>query len=65
MQFVGLTNYCRKFVKSHASIMVPLYELLKKDAPSVGEEQQQAAFEALKAAVTEVPLLMLPRPTKP
>ncbi len=28
-------------------------------------EQQQAAFEALKAALTEAPLLMLPRPNEP
>ena len=65
MQFVGLTNYYRKFVKSYAAITVPLYELLKKDTPFVWGEQQQAAFEALKAALTEAPLLMLPRPDKP
>ena len=65
MQFVGLTNYYRKFVKSYASITVPLYELLKKDTPFVWGEQQQAAFAKLKAALTEAPLLMLPRPNAP
>ena len=65
MQFVGLTNYYRKFVKSYAAITVPLYELLKKYTPFVWGEQQQAAFEALKAALTEAPLLMLPRPDEP
>ena len=65
MQFVGLTNYYRKFVQSYAAITVPLYELLKKDTPFVWGEQQQAAFEALKAALTEAPLLMLPRPDEP
>ena len=64
MPFVGLTHYYRKFVRSYAAVTVPLYELLK-ETPFVWEEQQQAEIEALKAALIEAPLLMLPRPDEP
>ena len=52
-------------MKSFAFITVILYELQKRDTPFAWGEQQQSAFEALKAVQTEAPLLMLPRPGEP
>ena len=40
-------------------------ELFQLPTHNLRGEQQQAAFEALKTALTEAPLLMLPQPAEP
>lgn len=57
--FLGLTRYYRKFIKGYGSIATPLTAFLKKNAfrwTSTATE----AFQNLKAAVTEPPVLALP-----
>jgi hypothetical protein len=64
-QFLGLTGYYRKFIKDYAELALPLYKLLNKGVPFEWEAGQQIAFESLKAAVTDNPVLMLPDRTAP
>jgi hypothetical protein len=57
--FLGLTGYYRRFVKGYASICRPLHDVLKKNS-FAWASPQQAAFEALKLAMTTPPVLILP-----
>ena len=63
-QFLGLTNYYRKFVRGFAHIAVPLYELTKKGAVWAWTGPRIAAFEALKAALIASPCLYAPDHSK-
>ncbi|KAG8377407.1 hypothetical protein BUALT_Bualt08G0029800 [Buddleja alternifolia] len=58
--FLGLVNYYRRFISSYSSRAAPLTDLLKKNKPWVWSEACQLAFEDLKAAVSEEPVLALP-----
>ncbi|MCF8701922.1 retroviral-like aspartic protease family protein, partial [Corynebacterium sp. MC-10] len=58
--FLGLANYYRRFISGYSAKAAPLTELLKKNKPWVWSETCQEAFEGLKAAISEEPVLALP-----
>ncbi|XP_070007039.1 uncharacterized mitochondrial protein AtMg00860-like [Nicotiana sylvestris] len=58
--FLGLVNYYRQFISGYLAKAAPLTELLKRNKPWVWMEHCQKAFECLKAAVTNEPVLALP-----
>ena len=58
--FLGMCNYYAKFVASFANVAAPLYALLHKDNPWKWTKECEAAFEALKYALTHTPVLRLP-----
>ena len=58
--FLGLANYYRRFVNSFAKIAAPLNALLCKDKKFSWSEQCQLAFDTLKTALCESPILAYP-----
>ena len=59
-QFLGLASYYRKFVNKFGEIASPLYRLLEKDVQYIWCGESQIAFEKLKIALTNSPVLCYP-----
>ncbi|KAK3028842.1 hypothetical protein RJ639_037686 [Escallonia herrerae] len=62
--FLGLANYYQRFIKGYSAKAAPLMDLLKKEKMWEWSKRCQSAFEGLKEAVTEEPVLALPDHTK-
>ncbi|GKE38115.1 putative nucleotidyltransferase, ribonuclease H [Tanacetum coccineum] len=63
--FLGLVNYYRRFIMGYPAIASYLTDLLKKNQAWIWDEECQVAFESLKKAVIEEPVLRLPDVTMP
>ena len=55
--FVGFTNFYRRFLKDFATMAQPLHDLTKKDVPWHWNQEQQEAFDVIKAKFCEKPIL--------
>ncbi|ERN17431.1 hypothetical protein AMTR_s00037p00230530 [Amborella trichopoda] len=62
--FIGLVNYYRQFIMGYSARAAPLTDLLKKNKVWEWSERCQDAFEDLKTAVMEEPVLSLPDHSK-
>ncbi|XP_025628770.1 uncharacterized protein [Arachis hypogaea] len=58
--FLGLDNYYRRIIKGYSTKAAPLTDLLKKNHSWEWSKECQKAFDELKAAITEGPVLALP-----
>ncbi len=58
--FLGLTGYYRKYVRGYSRLAGPLFELTKKDVAFVCNRDCQQAFDFLKRALVDVPILVCP-----
>jgi hypothetical protein len=58
-RFVGIVNFYHKFTPNLANIAGPLNELRKKDAKFKWGSEQQRAFDLLKEAISNPPVLRM------
>lgn len=58
-RFIGLASFFRRFVKGFALIARPLTALLGQESPWTWGKEEQKAFDSLKNALTQRPLLAL------
>jgi hypothetical protein len=58
--FLGLTGYYRNFVRGYTKIVVPLFDLTKKDQSFLWTPACQEAFDTLKLKLIEAPILVRP-----
>ena len=63
--FYGLASYYRRFIPGFASEAKPLTDLLKKDTKFAWGPDQEEAFQKLKTALINPPILEYPDTTKP
>lgn len=62
--FLGLIGYYQKFIKGYGIIAGPLITLLRKNAFKWGANAKKA-FEALKKAISQPPVVKLPNFSRP
>jgi hypothetical protein len=58
-RFLGLVNHQAKYLQNLAELTAPLRELLKKEIQWTWSTPQKAAFESIKRALTEAPVLAI------
>lgn len=63
--FVGMCSYYRGFIPNFAALAEPLQRLTKKGVPFEWDARCEAAFTALKAALTSADVLRLPDWSRP
>ena len=63
--FMGMVNYYKSFIPNLAEIAFPLTTLTKKSVRFTWNHEHQQAFDALKTALVQAPILAHPDPSKP
>ncbi|GKA36823.1 putative reverse transcriptase domain-containing protein, partial [Tanacetum coccineum] len=58
-QFLGLTDYYRRFIKDFSKIAKSLTELTQKNKKYIWGEDQESTFQLLKQKLCEAPILAL------
>lgn len=64
-QFLGMTNFYRKFVKNYAEIVQPLTALTGKYVKFSCSPEAEKAFQTLKEKLQQAPILTYPDVNKP
>ena len=59
--FTGLASYYRRFIPSFSKMAAPLFKLIKKDTPFHWDFSCDQAFQVLKEAMVNAPVLAFPQ----
>ena len=62
VSFLGATGWYRKFIAGFATIAEPLTALTQKNGKYKWTEDQEKAFDQLKAQIATAPMLSKPEP---
>lgn len=63
--FLGLANYCRKFIDNFSTQVLPLTQLTSPNTPFIWSPKAQLTFEKTKALFISTPVLLMPDINKP
>ena len=63
--FIGMCSYYRRFIDHFSDIAEPLTQLTRKNAKFLWSDKCQTAFDKLKVALCEAPILAHPDLSKP
>jgi len=63
--FLGFANFYRHFIEGFSDIVIPLIRLTRKDTPFIWGPNHTTAFETLKHAFTQAPILAHFNPNNP
>ena len=58
--FLGLASYYRRYIPKFASVATPLTDLMEKDIKLIWDDDCEHAFQALKKALVQPPVLAYP-----
>ena len=64
-RFLGIGSYYRRFIKGFARVAQPLQKLVPENATFLWGDEQERAFQELKAALTAPTFMAHPRPGLP
>ena len=64
-QFLGFSNYYRKFIKNFATIAKPLYQITERKGTFKWTAACQEAFDTLRIQLSTAPMLAYPDYTRP
>jgi hypothetical protein len=64
-RFLGMASYYKRFIEHFSQTAAPLTQLASDKKEFIWSDQEQAAFETLKTALKQAPLLAAPDFTKP
>ena len=56
--FLGLAQYCAKFLPNFSTVSDPLWKLTRADTEFIWNIEQQKAFDSIKAMMTSAPVLV-------
>jgi hypothetical protein len=59
-QWLGLANYLHKYTQNYAELVQPLTKLLRTENEFIWTDEQQSAFDSVKASLQSAPILALP-----
>ena len=59
-RFVGMTGFYARFILNYSKCVAPLHALKRKGISFVWNSEYQAAFDSLKKALSEAPVLQVP-----